>query len=222
MARIFVVLIFILSLTSCGKYSDTDNNNLTLDKKENIISSIPGDFDGDKYPEFVYTVNSDDGKSYIKLVDGNMVFYKDLNFKLENYTSNVQDVNSDGREDLILYSIYENTQNVYVFSYSNNLLSIFDPNIITTHIRFDKLNEGYKLSCDELSQTIKSDKKLNLQFYYSDLDYREEGPVFDNVGTITDENGKILYTVLTTFRIDSNGKINTCNLDLRPYINIED
>lgn len=222
MARLFAVLFFVLSLSGCGKYSNTDNTNHIVDKKENIISSIPGDFDGDKYPEIVYIVNSEDGKSYIKLIDGNISYYKDLNFKLDNYSSNIQDVNGDEREDLILYSIYENTQNVYVFSYSEELLNIFNPQAINTLVSFVMLGDGYKVVCGEFERTIKSNEKLNLRFYYSDLDYKSEGPVFDNVGIITNSNGKIFYTVLTTFKIDSNGKINICNLDLKPYVDMED
>jgi hypothetical protein len=224
MVRVFVVLIliFMFGLSGCEKSSDIDNPNHIVDKNENIVSSIPGDFDGDKYPEYVYAANSSDGKSYIKLVDGDTISYKDLNFKLDNYSTNVQDVNSDGKDDLILYSIQENTQNVYVFSYLNDILNILNPETISNHIAFNKYEDGYKVTCGNLEETIKSKEKLDLQFYYTDLDYKEEGPVFDSVGTIITSNGKIIYTVLSTFRIDSNGKINICDLDLKPYVEVEE
>jgi hypothetical protein len=224
MVRVFVVLFFVftLCLSGCTKSSDTDNTNHIVDKNENIISSIPGDFDGDRYPEYIYAINSSDGRSYIKLVDGNITCYKDLNFKLDNYSSNVQDVNGDGREDFILYSIQEYSQNVYVFSYVNDILNIFDPQTISNHVLFSKSEDGYKVNCGDFNESIQSKEKLNLKFYYTDLDYKEEGPVFDSVGAITTSSGKIIYTVLSTFRIDSSGKINICDLDLKPYVEIDE
>jgi hypothetical protein len=222
MKKVFAVLFFFLFLCGCSKFPASQDKKIILHSSENIVSSVPGDFDGDKYPEYIYVANSDDGSSYIKLIDGDKAFYKELDFKLDNYTSNVQDVNNDNKEDLIIYYIEENIQNVHVFSYNNELYNIFNPGMLDRYVSFTQLDDQYKVTYGSNERIIKSKEKLSLKFFYTDLDYKDAGPVFDSIGTIANSSGRILYTISASFSVDSNNNLNIYDLKLLPYIEVED
>jgi hypothetical protein len=221
MKRVFAVLFFLLLLCGCDKASVLENKNIIVHKNENILSSIPGDFDGDKYPEYIYIASSDDNKPYIKLIDGDRAFYKELSFKLDNYSSNVQDVNGDDKEDVILYCIEENSQKVYVFSYYKDLYTLFSPETLDKFVEFNKNKDGYTIICGKFEKKFQSKEDLELKFFYTALDYREDGPIFESVGTISSNKG-IISTVSAIFKLTKDGSVYIEDLSISPYVEPED
>lgn len=208
MQKVFAILVLIPALLGCSQNKLQNKADLQAAYNENSPHILTGDFDGDKENEHINLSRSEDGTSTIVLRDKNSrISIRKIGFDIIDSSVHIEDVNRDGREDLIIYVIDNSVEKLYVFSFNGLIYELLSPEIFEKFIDFKPDSEGYLIRCGNIIKQVPSSEKLYLNLYFTDYDYDNKEFFFTSEGSISNLSNKTLYTLSLIYSIDKSGSI---------------
>lgn len=202
LAVIFLSIFSILSYRYIFLQEKITFNNIS---KQRILFSSPGDFDGDNSKEYLQLFKSKDKEYTIRVIDGRKRYNYKLNFFVEEFTTQIDDVNGDGKDDFLLFVTKEDKQEMYIFTFQNNTIhQSFYSAELDKLLNIKSINGKYILSYNNSIKTFLTKTSLKLSFYYTDLDFDEayEGPLFVSQGMIKSMDEKNIKKINTYYYFD--------------------
>lgn len=139
MPKVFAALIFLCLILGCLKTYFQKSFPLQALTEKEIIYSAPGDFDGDGKSENIYILKSPEEKLYLKLKCINNTYEAKLNLDIKNFSAWIEDVDGNNRDDLIISSISDDIQSLYVFIYDKDIKLLISPKIIESKINLKNI-----------------------------------------------------------------------------------
>ncbi|CDF57775.1 hypothetical protein TCEL_01689 [Thermobrachium celere DSM 8682] len=213
MKKVFAVLLILINLSSCTISTLTKNKI----EDNNIIYSCVGDFDGDSRIDSIQLIREGD---VVKIIfkSKRTIKTQDIKLNLSNFYCNVEDINDDGCDDFIINTMDEGTENIFVFTFKDSITQVLSPSIINEQINFIKNGNSYTISCGNYKSSIKSKEPLDLKLLYSTTEYTDYGKAIITEGVLVNNKNQPKYTVSTTYKLNSLGKLNFLDIKIEPYI----
>lgn len=215
MKKVFAVLLISLTLSSCS--IPTFSKNKT---NPNLLYSCVGDFDGDSRIDSIMLVKNNNSveiifKSKFKTKRQSI----EINF--DNFYCSVEDINDDKCDDFIINTIENNKENIYIFTFKNDIKELLSPQIIKQQINLYRDGNKYTIACGGFNSTIKSQEQLSLNLLYSTSDYTEYGKSIITEGVLVNDKSNPKFTVSIIYKLNSLGKLNFMNISVTPYVHVE-
>lgn len=193
MRIVFAVLTFLLLISGCTNIPSNPERVVPIYStfKNSAIYTSSGDFDGDGEKESIFILRKKKNY-YLSILDGQNTINRELNYNADNPMLTIQDINNDGREDIIINVIQNNCENCYVYSLDGDIKTLLSPDIIISKINLEEIGL-YISQVHGFTNPTEMDRiNLDIEFYYTEMNYMENGIEFVSEGSIFDKNISIL------------------------------
>ncbi|EYE88162.1 hypothetical protein Q428_09340 [Fervidicella metallireducens AeB] len=200
-----VIFLSIFTFLSCKYIFLQEKITFNNISKHRILFSSPGDFDGDNTIEYLQIYKSNDKEYYLRIIDEKTKYTYELNFKAEEFTTQIDDVNNDKKDDFLLFITKEDKQEMYIYTLQSNVIhQSFYSAELEKLLNIKSINGKYILSYNNSVKTFLAKNHLELSFYYTDLDFDEayEGPIFVSQGIIKSTDERNIKKINTYYYFD--------------------
>lgn len=216
MRIVFAVLAFLLLLTGCGRISSNPEEIIPINSTfiGSSIYTSSGDFDGDGKMESIF-ITKPDKYCHMSILNGKHIVSKKLNYDSENLKLFIQDINDDGREDIIVNVIQNNCENCYVYTLDTDIITLLSPDIIKAKLNLEEINAYISREHKFMQFPVKYSSSRGIKLYYTEMDYLEDGSAFISEGSVYDRNTNVL-NIQAVIQIKENGTAVLKDIDMQP------
>lgn len=216
MKKVFAVLFLVFLLSGCRSTDMVKEEKPVSFVDDNSILTVSYDFNKDGRNETVKLIKTNSGGTLIRYADNNRISYTEFPTKCSNFNYSIEDTDSDGYKDLIIFEYFDNAQYIDVFSIKNSVKLVFTSRDIASKVCIKNLRGRKQLCFGDLKSNILNLRKLKLNMYFTDTDSDLDSTQFISEGTLT--SGKdIIYTVSLTYSLHNSFMLSPIDISLKPY-----